>query len=60
MTKIPFVPFVACTAVGVVPRLIILGLFGATIARFQKPALIALIVVVVLFGLFYCLRHRKK
>jgi membrane protein DedA with SNARE-associated domain len=60
MTKIPFVPFVACTAIGVVPRLIILGLFGATIARFQKPALIALAVVVALAGLIYFLRHSKK
>ena len=48
ITKIPFVPFVICTLVGVLPRIFILVLFGATIIQYKKPAIIALFFVLLI------------
>jgi membrane protein DedA with SNARE-associated domain len=49
ITKIPFVPFIVCTLVGVIPRMFILALFGANILRYKKPALIAVLFIILIF-----------
>jgi len=49
ITKIPLVPFIICTLVGVLPRMYILALFGASILRYKKPALIAVLFIVLVF-----------
>jgi len=49
ITKIPLVPFIICTLVGVLPRMYILALFGASILRYKKPALIAVLFIVLIF-----------
>jgi membrane protein DedA with SNARE-associated domain len=49
ITKIPLIPFIICTLVGVVPRMYILALFGASILRYKKPALIAVLFIVLIF-----------
>ena len=46
MTKIPFIPFVVCTTVGVVPRLYVLALFGVMVVRYLSIACVAAIVAV--------------
>jgi membrane protein DedA with SNARE-associated domain len=47
--KVPFIPFVASTLLGVLPRMYVLALFGATIVKYKKPAIIILISVVLIF-----------
>jgi membrane protein DedA with SNARE-associated domain len=59
MTKIPFIPFVICTAVGVVPRLILLGLFGAAIAQYLKPALIVVAAAVAVWLVIRAIQKRR-
>ena len=54
MMELPFLPFVGCTLIGVVPRLLLLALFGAAIVKFTK---ITLIVVAV--GVLGYLGYRK-
>ncbi|NTV28968.1 MAG: DedA family protein [Candidatus Omnitrophica bacterium] len=45
MTKIPFMPFVLCTAIGVVPRLILLGMFGVMVVKYTKLAVLGALAV---------------
>jgi membrane protein DedA with SNARE-associated domain len=52
ITKIAFVPFVVCTMVGVVPRIYLLALFGATIVQYKKPALLAFLLIGLVFLAF--------
>jgi membrane protein DedA with SNARE-associated domain len=40
MMELPFLPFVGCTLLGVVPRLVLLALFGAAMVKFTKITLI--------------------
>jgi membrane protein DedA with SNARE-associated domain len=42
ITRIPFVPFILWTIVGLVPRMILLSLFGAVIVKYMKPSLLIL------------------
>ena len=39
ITRIPFVPFVFCTLLGVLPRIFLLALFGAAIVKYTKAVL---------------------
>ena len=48
ITRVPFVPFVICTLIGVLPRIYILSLFGSVIIKYHKPALLILGMVAVL------------
>lgn len=50
ITRIPFVPFILWTMVGLIPRMLLLSLFGAVIVKYTKPSLliIAGVVAVVL------------
>lgn len=56
ITKIPFVPFVICTLIGVIPRLFLLSIFGVSLAKYTKPTLMAAAAVVLIF-LAYKLSH---
>lgn len=49
ITNIPLIPFIACTLVGVVPRIYVLAIFGSTLIKFKKPALLLFIAVVLIF-----------
>jgi len=49
ITKIPFVPFVICTLVGVIPRIFILSMFGVSLAKYTKPTLMIAGAVVLIF-----------
>jgi membrane protein DedA with SNARE-associated domain len=48
ITRIPFIRFMVATLVGVLPRIYILTLFGSAILRYKKPALVALIFIVLI------------
>ena len=41
ITKLPLLPFILCTFIGVVPRIILLSLFGTSIVKYTKPTAIA-------------------
>jgi len=56
ITKIPFIPFVICTLIGVVPRIFLLAIFGLSLAKFTKPTLMAAGAIVLIF-LAYKLSH---
>lgn len=59
LTKIPFIPFVVCTMIGVVPRLFLLAFFGAMVVRYIKLACIAAIVLFLAYGLFFWWKKRS-
>jgi membrane protein DedA with SNARE-associated domain len=66
ITKMPFIPFVVCTMVGVVPRIIILALFGSAIVKYKKPVLLIAFFIVLIFlalkitKIIYNGRNRKN
>ena len=49
ITRIPFVLFVICTLVGVIPRMFLLSIFGVSLAKYTKPTLLVTGVLVLLF-----------
>lgn len=49
ITKIAFIPFIICTFLGVLPRMYLLALFGATIVKYKKPALLVLLSCLLIF-----------
>jgi len=52
MTGIAFVPFVVCTLIGVVPRIILLSVFGSALVKYTKPALLALAGVILIYAAY--------
>ena len=49
ITKLPFVLFVLCTLIGVIPRMFLLSIFGVTLAKYTKPTLLFTAAVVLIF-----------
>ncbi len=49
ITKVPPVPFVLCTMIGVIPRIYLLALFGDTLVKYTKPTVLVLLLALVLF-----------
>ncbi len=49
ITRVPFMLFVICTLVGVIPRLFLLAIFGVSLAKYTKPTLIAAAVLLLIF-----------
>jgi membrane protein DedA with SNARE-associated domain len=58
LTKIPFIPFVVCTMIAVVPRLILLALFGAMVAHYLKLACIVAVLFAAGYGVYVFLKKR--
>lgn len=52
ITCIPFAPFVICTLLGVIPRIFLLAIFGAAIARYSKIVFILIIFAVLIFMIY--------
>ena len=59
LTRLPFVAFIVCTMIGVVPRLILLGLFGAMVKQYLKPVLAVAVLLGVAFAIFHFLKTRS-
>ena len=57
ITKIPLITFMAFTLIGVVPRMIILSLFGASLIKYTKPTFLVLAGIVLIF-IAYKLTHK--
>jgi len=49
ITNVPFVPFIACTLVGVIPRIYILAVFGSIIQKYHKQSMFAVIALILIF-----------
>ena len=49
ITRIPFVLFVICTLIGVIPRMFLLSIFGVSLAKYTKPTLLVTGVLVLIF-----------
>ena len=49
ITRIPFVLFVICTLIGVVPRMFLLSIFGVSLAKYTKPTLLVTGALVLIF-----------
>ena len=59
LTRIPFIPFVVCTMIGVVPRLYLLAVFGALAVRYVKLVCVAAVILAVCYGLFLWWKKRR-
>ena len=49
ITKLPLPPFILCTFIGVVPRIILLMLFGTSLMKYTKPTVIAAVLLILVF-----------
>ena len=49
ITKLPLGPFILCTFIGVVPRIILLTLFGTSLVKYTKPTAIVVCLLVLIF-----------
>jgi membrane protein DedA with SNARE-associated domain len=56
ITKLPLGPFVICTLIGVLPRIYLLALFGLTIVKYTKPAVLILAAGLLIFLAFKATR----
>ncbi|MDD2679774.1 MAG: VTT domain-containing protein [Candidatus Omnitrophica bacterium] len=52
ITRLPFIPFVLCTLVGVLPRILILAIFGSAIIKHTKVIVILVIFAALIFIAF--------
>jgi membrane protein DedA with SNARE-associated domain len=57
IVRIRFLPFVICTLVGVIPRMFLLSMFGASLAKYTKPTLLITGAIILIF-LAYKLSRR--
>lgn len=49
IVRIPFIPFILFTFIGVVPRIFILAIFGTAVAKYHRPALFTLGIIILVF-----------
>jgi membrane protein DedA with SNARE-associated domain len=49
ITDIPFIPFLLCTLVGVLPRILVLALFGSAVVKYTKPVVAAVAALALIF-----------
>jgi len=59
ITKIRFIPFVFFTIIGVIPRIILLSIFGMGIVKCAKEAFLILCVIALCFALYLSIKNRK-
>jgi membrane protein DedA with SNARE-associated domain len=60
IANIPFVPFVVCTLVGVLPRIFILSIFGSSIVKYKMPALIIIVLAIAIFATYKLMHLQNK
>ena len=60
LTNLPLFPFVACTLIGVIPRMYILAILGFAIRKYQGPILLVIIGVCLIACLVYKLVKIQK
>lgn len=60
LTKTPFILFVICTMIGVVPRLILLSMFGVIVMKYMKITAIAVGVCAIIYAGFIFFKRKKQ
>ena len=60
ITKIPFLPFILWTLIGVVPRILVLSLFGSSLVQYTKPTLIVIGVIFIVFISIKLLKSKTR
>lgn len=60
LTKIPLLPFVSCTLVGVIPRVYILAVLGLAIRKYQGPILLVIVGICLIAYLVYKLIKMQR
>ena len=60
ITCVPFIPFVLCTIIGVLPRIYLLALFGAALMKYTKPVLLASLLLLLIYIIFKILTRSKR
>ena len=60
LTNLPLLPFIACTLIGVIPRMYILAVLGLAIRKYQGPILLVIIGVCLIAYLVYRLVKMKQ
>lgn len=60
MTRIPFVPFVLFTMLGVAPRIFLLAVFGQAVISYTKPVLLAAALILLVFAAFKIAKKLQK
>lgn len=59
ITRIPFIPFVLFTLIGVIPRIIILSIFGMGIIKYAKVTFLLVAVIALVIALILSLKNHK-
>lgn len=49
ITKLPPLPFFICTLIGVVPRILLLSIFGTGLVKYTKPTVLVLAGAIIIF-----------
>lgn len=49
IVRIPFPAFIACTLIGVVPRILLLSVFGMALVKYTKPSLLVAAGIIIIF-----------
>jgi len=52
ITNVAIIPFIACTLIGVLPRIYLLAVFGSAIIKYKKPVLLICAAVLLVFLAF--------
>ena len=60
ITKIPFLAFVIWTLVGVVPRIILLSIFGSSLVKYTKPTMVVAAAAAGIFLMYRFLKRRRE
>ena len=60
ITRIPFVPFVICTLVGVLPRIFILSIFGSAIVKYKMAGFLIIILTATAFLVYKLIQQQNK
>ncbi|MBF0485808.1 MAG: DedA family protein [Candidatus Omnitrophica bacterium] len=60
LTCLPFPAFIIFTMIGVVPRLIILALFGAIVMQYTKPFFMVAAGIALVAGLFFLWKKHRR
>ncbi|MDD4899333.1 MAG: DedA family protein [Candidatus Omnitrophica bacterium] len=59
IAKLPFIPFIICTMLGVLPRMYLLGVFGSVLIKYKRPAFLVLIAAIAIFFIFRLKKQRQ-
>lgn len=60
ITKIPFPAFVMWTLIGVIPRILLLSIFGSSLVKYTKPTLLAAGVGLAIFIIYKTVKKKSQ